>query len=87
MAQDKSFFIEEPNNPAEIILQEQSREREIKSRRAQLVLRPSVHDALKKIITMKRTTLNEYVQELIIREIESPEGQELIKRYDNTFED
>ncbi|MFY9262355.1 MAG: hypothetical protein WAO49_01785 [Arcanobacterium sp.] len=47
---------------------------ELKSRRVQFLLQPSVHDGIKKIAKKEKTSVNDYVNTLLKNHVESREG-------------
>lgn len=65
--------------------QSEKEQREIKTQRIQLIVRPSIYEGIKKIAVMQRKTLNAYIGELLEAELDKPENQQLIDKYNEVF--
>jgi len=65
--------------------QTEKEQREIKTQRIQLIVRPSIYEGIKKIAVMQRKTLNAYIGELLEAELDKPENQQLIDKYNEVF--
>lgn len=65
--------------------QSEKEQREIKTHRIQLIVRPSIYEGIKKIAVMQRKTLNAYIGELLEAELGKPENQQLIDKYNEVF--
>lgn len=82
----KFVATEQEQSSTQEILEMAKESKEVKNQRMQIVITPSDHTALKKIVTMRRVTLNSYVESLIKKAIASDTNQALIKAYDDTYE-
>ena len=74
----------QPTEPAQVTEPAHDKGAEIKSARMNLVLRPSLAEALKQIATMRRTSVNNLVNETLEALAETEAGT--IAKYNATFE-
>lgn len=90
MAKAKSFKSEmatQPINPAATYITPPAiaadDEREFKSKRFNLLIKPSTHAAIEKIAAMKRESVNNLINKVL--EAYAEDNKALVAKYDETF--
>lgn len=78
--EDEYFDIEHVDP---VDMQKQNNIKEVKSKRLNLLIKPSVHANIKKIATMKQISVNHLVNELL-KDVAETEAK-LIDKYNDTF--
>lgn len=89
MAKSKSFKAEmaqQPTNPAATYISAPpaaADEREYKTKRLNLMIKPTVHAKIEKIAAMQRRSVNELINTVL--EAYAEDKAELVRKYDATF--